>query len=219
MRSHHLLAFEAKRGKRFLSIRLSRRRKSIWKRPTHTLKGDNITESKKRSMNFCTHNGDGETNVCFHVKQSGITAATYLRGSWVFGTYTVMCNMSHFYTKHLFSINCLHRSWIALPPHFHFPSSRPPLGRCTPVPFVLSTSVAMETLLLFSPLPSYQEQPWILCQDLLCTDSIFFQCLDKSVEKPCLHFFPQHHSFVLGPSIPMDLPMFWRWFSSAFFFT
>lgn len=31
-------------------------------------------------MNFCMHNDNGETNVDFHVKQSGITAATYLRG-------------------------------------------------------------------------------------------------------------------------------------------
>lgn len=47
------------------------------------MKEDNITGSKMRSMNFCMHNGDGETNVYFHVKQSGITAETYLRGSWV----------------------------------------------------------------------------------------------------------------------------------------
>lgn len=138
------------------------------------------------------------------------------KGSWSPRTHIVMCSMSHFYTKHLFSINWLHRSCTALPPHFHFPPSSPPLGRCTPVPFVLSTSVAMETLLLFSLLPSYQEQPWTQCQDLLCTDSIFFQCLDKSAGKPCLHFSHNTVALCWGHPFPMDPLMLWRWFLCLF---
>lgn len=128
-------------------------------------------------------------------------AAVFLRGLISLRMHTVMSSMPHSYTKHLFSIKYLHGGPTALTPRFHFPPSSPPLGRCMPVPFMLSTSVAMETLLLFSTLPSYQAQLWTQCQDLLCTDSIFFQCLDKSVRKPCLHFFPQHHSFESGPSI------------------
>lgn len=47
---------------------------------------------------------------------------------------------------------------LPFPLHFHFSCSLPPLGRCLLVPLALSTSVAMETRLLFFPLPSYQVQ-------------------------------------------------------------
>lgn len=47
---------------------------------------------------------------------------------------------------------------LPFPLHFHFSCSLPPLGRCLLVPFALGTSVAMETSLLFFPLPSYQVQ-------------------------------------------------------------
>lgn len=48
------------------------------------------------------------------------------------------------------------RLLLPFPLHFQFPCSLPPLGRCRLVPFAFSTSVAMETCLLFFPLLSYQ---------------------------------------------------------------
>lgn len=47
---------------------------------------------------------------------------------------------------------------LPFPLHFQFPCSLLPLGRCMLVPFAFSTSVAIETHLLFFPLPSYQVQ-------------------------------------------------------------
>lgn len=40
-----------------------------------------------------------------------------------------------------------------------------------------------------SPSPVTKHSFRTQCQDLLCTTSIFFQCLDESVGKCCLHFF------------------------------
>lgn len=204
MRNHFSLPLQLREGNGGISIGLPKikknnLRKALLMSPVIALLWREITTREARCVQcICVSPGNGETNIYFHLEQSWITASVFWKGSQISQNAhgDVQC-VTHLH-KTLIQHKVSSRGPSALPPRFHFLPSSPPMGRCTPVPFMLSTSVAMETLLLFSPLPSYQAQLWTQCQDLLCTDSIFFQCLDKSVGKPCLHFFPQHHSFESG---------------------
>lgn len=110
--------------------------------------------------------------------------------------YTLIWITSQLYTKHLFSIKQPFRSCYCPSPSissFH-------------APFLPWEDAGLFHLLSAPTLPwkrasfsspssvtkySFQSQR----QDRLCTTSIFFQCLDKSGGKCCLHiFFPQCYS-------------------------
>ena len=161
-------------------------------------------------MNFCMHNGNGETNVYFNVKQSGITAATYLRGSRV--SRNVHSDVQH--------VTLLHKTLI----QHKLPSQKPD---CPSPSLPLSTlQSSLGKMHACSICAQHQRchgnSPPCLSPPQLPRTALY------SVPRPPLYrlnilsmfrqicwktlftFFPQHHSFALGPSIPMDLPMFWR---------
>lgn len=104
--------------------------------------------------------------------------------------YTLLWITSQLYTKHLFSINQPFRSCHCPSPSistFHAPFL-PWEDACL---FHLLSAPALPWKLasFSSPSPVTKYSFWTQCQDLLCTTSIFFQCLDKSGGKCCLHFF------------------------------
>lgn len=124
-------------------------------------------------------------------------------------THSLIWITSQLHTKHLFSINQPSRSRHCPSPFlssFHI-LFLPWEDAC--LLHLLSAPVLSWKLASFSSPSSVTKHSfWTQCQDLLCTTSIFFQCLDKSGGKCCLHFYTALQLHVSCNPFPMDLPLF-----------
>ena len=113
--------------------------------------------------------------------------------------HTLIWIASQLYTKHLDSINQLFRSCHLLSPSI-FTSHAPflPWEDAHWFPQLSAPASPWKLASLSFPSSVTKYSFWTQCQDLLCTPSAFFQCLDKSGGKCCLHFSPQYYSCMFG---------------------